>query len=593
MAFDFREKEIAKLQAAKANQLDNPYYDQLFESDQFGIDELNNLIRGSNPFITRGQSAMGGGTFDGYKTFAGASNAKAFENALKQRFAKAKDKKAYAQRLEALKGMGMDEVQAIQAVDDPRFQEFFQQKGLAPRVTTFVQPIATRSDGGDTINERQFADKAKRRNQLNIDLQRQKDDAELEFRARALQQENQLNQQPQQAATTSGTGNQFNFQPTAPTQVRGKKSAPVADDSADIIETANAARFAYNQPGIGAVPEDNGVPRNTAAAGVVQGLIRFDNQSKRYVPVQPNDPRGGDALAMAANKELVEGKAEPYTQEHAKQFLFNLKNAQAKNSVLDDVGNNLAHSLAPVAQERPQVLSEVKTITDELSRIAANGNSRIAKGEIASFDKKTGVFKPKDANNSAAAQTLTAQYADAMKRLQEANKKLSKHDEELKKAQDVADENGYMISEDGRVYDPRRNKQFHFQPINPQQDYGGAGVESSPQAEPSTQPYQPVDAVREFNRNFVFSQNAKRDAFDRAARGQSAGGAFGINPIVDEDAKLLRMKAKRMFPDLPDAALDQVVINLHNEEVEGIKRLMKQKNISRELAAQMWDAQHP
>jgi hypothetical protein len=393
---------------------------------------------------------------------------------------------------------------------------------------------------------------------------------------------------------------------------------------------------------VGAVQEDIGVPRNAAATGVVQGIIRYDDKLKQYVPVTPNGARGDNAQAAAANKELAEGKAQPYTKEHAKQFQFNIKNAQAKNKLLDSTGDTLSKQIAPLAARRPVLKSELEKTTAELEAITQQGNELIAAGQLGGF--KGGIFLPSktdgmifsgsttpaatpkkkggffdwsgakeqvvEAKKEAISQQLTKKYADANKRLTALEDELEKQDAEMAKAQKIAKDSGYMISaEDGRVYDPRRNKQFKFsQPtaMNPSQDYGGAGAAEpvaltadSPQADfdaaagvgQPRQPYVPGSAVAEANRNFILSQNAKRDTSDRIARSAEASRQFGINPQMDDRGELLRMEARKRFPQLSDSAIDQVVINMHNEEMAGIAKIMRDQNVSKELADEIYQKQ--
>lgn len=630
-----------QLRTQAAQQFDSPYYDKLFASDRFNYQNLNDLIRKSDPFLSN-RPTLGGSDYAGkrtasYKTFAGLSNATDFGNALTARFTKAKDDKAYRQRIDTLKGLGMDELQAIQSVNDPKFSEYFTKKGLAPRHYNFVAQMSTLDGNGDTIPEAQQRVQMDEKHQLDVQHERDFDDAkyaaktaaDLDYQKRALLQEQQFGggrQQPQQ---------QFSFQPQQqqPQKTRGSNARPV-DDSGDIIEAANAARFAYNQPGIGAVQQPINVPKNVAATGVVNNLIRYDERAKQYVPVQINGPRGDSQYAAQANQELVDGKAQGYTEDHAKQFRFNIQNAKNQDEIQDKTGAMLAQNIAPIVEGIPRTKSQIADIKKELSGIAAEGNVGIAKGEISKFSKTdndklngvaNGVFvtKETDAKKVDAVNQLSARYNDAYQRLQAAQGELDKHNDGWKKAQKLADLNGYMISpDDGRVYDPRRNKPFGFQkpsaetlaasaaqagfddadrglgrteqemafdkltPYADQSEYNAVVNRFSP-PRPA-----PVDAVAEANHNYVLQKNAANDAVTNNRMAQDQSDRFGID--FDSLRNLnVRSQIERQYPNLPPSAVQQMVTKRENERMNGVRQIMKQKNVTADVASLIYDRQGP
>lgn len=326
----------------KAEQLDNPYFDKLFESGRFSEEQLTEMIRSSDPFISRPRAGrdFSGSTVAGYKTFADAANANTLANSLKQRFAKTKDKQAVQQRVDALKELGLDENQAYTNLDNPKYADYFEAKGVAPRVKTYVQHIATVDEAGDKISDRKRRRKIERKFSEAQDFRRrqQEQDADVYLDRRERQFEQDLDFQA--ALRDEGIKRDYNNPDQYGSRSRsrtGNAGLTAAErkeneDYLALVEEARAQELLSDGSGVnmvGARPEDvigQGIAKrysraNAGMAGVQElerqiqeeaarygGDVKFDDRQDvmKYVPVTSgrDDDYGKRLAAESLNKKL-------------------------------------------------------------------------------------------------------------------------------------------------------------------------------------------------------------------------------------------------------------------------------------------------
>ncbi len=362
--FGYDRPSSSRLREQNARKLDNPAYDRLFESDNFSYEDLLDLTKKNDPFITRVRPEVGDQSGIGrYQTFADVSNANNVKNSLKVRFAKAKDKKAFAQRVEALKELGLSDAEAVQEVNNPKYEDYFAHKDLAPRVTTYVQPTVTADSRGETISDRQSRQKRYNRFDETLDLGERKARREMDIYLDRRDAQLQQDLDYQTALRDEGIKRDY-FDPSQ-TGGRSRSGTRTGNISAEdrkaqeeylgTVEEARRQNLLADRSGLpsGSRPEDEigqSIAKryfrsNAGYAGLEQldreiqneaaqyGTdVEFDSRSGQYIPKLVGSPEdyGRTQAAQSLNAKLRRG------QEIAAQHEEVLKDAEANGLVLKD-----------------------------------------------------------------------------------------------------------------------------------------------------------------------------------------------------------------------------------------------------------------
>ncbi len=310
------------------------YYEALFGSDSFDFDDLQSVIKKSDPYVRKDfGSVYAPGA--GYRSFADVSNAAGHANTLKSQFAKVKDKKAVAARLAALKKLGLSDREAVTAINDPKYLDYFEMEGVPQRYTTYAQPTATADSDGDTISDNRRDRKTEKKFQKALDFRRreqeQVNDMSLDYQA-ALRDEGL--KRDYLAPPLSG-GSRLGSRTIGGTTASVKAAQKKIDD--DVNQANKQRHLAGNLPirSLGEIPDAIGgsvskrifgvkdsVMRNEdklsridqefadiaaeADAAVQNGELTIDPKTKEYVAKRSRDGKPPDvALAKAYNDRLM------------------------------------------------------------------------------------------------------------------------------------------------------------------------------------------------------------------------------------------------------------------------------------------------